>query len=133
MTDDEKKLLIGDELSMSSTALIQLCWPDNERAPAIVGDFLAHLLGRAAALASSAVLGVVRPFEQRLSAVEARQNSNSARLNELHLRLNGHADHIDRLLDRLLPGAEVDQMAQAIALLALEVEALKSRQVGDAQ
>lgn len=131
MTDDEKKLLIGDELTKSSTALVALCWPDNETAPRIVSDFLAHLLGRATALASSAVLGITRPHADRLDAIERRQDTNSNRISELHRRLNGRSDQIDRLLDRLIPGGEVDQLTQLLYRLSDDVEQLKARAAGD--
>lgn len=147
VTDDEKHLLIGDELTTSSGALVALCWPDNATAPAIVSDFLAHLLGRATVLASSAVLGVIKPVNARLDAIEiqqrtvgerlagleGRQNTNTARLAELHLRLNGRAEQIDKLLDRLTPGGEVEQLTQMLYALAVKVERLEQRAAGDEQ
>lgn len=131
MNDKDRKLLIGDELTQAADALVRLCWPDNEYAPAILGDFLAHLLGRATALASSAVVSVFRPFDERVGAIERRQHTNSDRITELHLRLNGRSDQIDQLLDRLSPGGEVEQMQEALTRLATDVEALKARAAGD--
>jgi hypothetical protein len=145
VTDEEKQLLIGDELTKSSAALVALCWPDNDQAPAIVSDFLAHLLGRATALASSAVLGLIKPVNarldqidiqqrtagERLSGLEGRQNTNTTRIGELHLRLNGRAEQIDKLLDRLTPGGEVDQLTQLLYTLATKVEDLEKQAHGD--
>lgn len=134
MNDNDKHLLIGDELTQLTDALVRLFWPAHERTPAVVSDFLAHLLGRVTVLASSAVLGVTRPLLpliERVDVIERRQHSNSDRIAELHLRLNGRSDQIDQLLDRLLPGGEIDQMQQALMRLAVDVEALKTRAAGD--
>lgn len=148
VTDDEKKLLIGDELTRSSTALVALCWPDDASAPAIVSDFLAHLLGRATVLASSAVLGVIKPVNarldqvetqlrtvgERLNGLEGRQNTNTSRVGDLNLRLNGHAEKIHTLLDLAEPGGAVDELTQLIYKLATEVEQIKAgRDRGDGE
>lgn len=141
MTDDEKKLLIGDELTTSSTALVALCWPNNEQAPKIVSDFLAHLLGRATVLASSAVLGVFKPANERLdqidhklrtvgerlSTLEGRQNTNTRNVGDLNLRVNGHSDHLHKLLDQLAPGGPVDELTHLVYRLATQVERLEKR------
>lgn len=145
MTDDEKKLLIGDELTTSTTEIAELCFPGQERPPKVFSDFLAHLLGRATVLASSAVLGVVKPLNarldqtdirlrtlaERISGLEGRQDTNTRNIGDMHRRLNGRADQIDALLDRLNPGGEVDQLTQLLYSLARDVEQLKERAAGD--
>ena len=44
MTNDERAKLIGNDLTRATDALVRLCWPDNERAPVIVSDFLPHVV-----------------------------------------------------------------------------------------
>lgn len=141
VTDEEKKLLIGDELTTSSAALVKLCWPDNEQTPQIVSDFLAHLLGRAAALASSAVLGVFRPANarldqmeiqqrtvgERLNALEGRQNTNTTRVGEFNLRLNGFSDQLYALLDQLGPEGSIAELERAMYRVATEMEEIKAQ------
>lgn len=148
VTDDEKKLLIGDELTTSSTALAAFCFPGQDRAPQVFSDFLAHLLGRATVLASSAVLGVIKPVNaeieqmnirmrtlgERIDGLERRQNTNTTRVGELNLRVNGRAEQADKLADQLTANAgDLDVLTQLVYKLASEVEQLKSRAQGDEQ
>lgn len=69
---DERAQLLGNSLTSATDALVRLCWPENERAPAIVSDFLAELLGRATTLASGAVVGVHTIAADANNVLEAR-------------------------------------------------------------
>lgn len=145
LTDEEKKVLIGDELTESTAEIAELCFPGQERPPKVFSDFLAHLLGRTTVLASSAVLGVVKPMGARLDALEirqrtagerldqleSRQNTNTTRVGELNLRLNGRAEQIDALADQLGQDGDVARLEQLVYKLAADVEALKERAAGD--
>lgn len=75
MTPDDRQKLLGDELTKSTDALIALCFPGKDQAPKIVGDFLAHLLGRVTSLAAS---GIVL-HEQRITELERQVGGDEQR------------------------------------------------------
>ncbi len=71
MTDEQRAQLMGDELTRSMDALTAFCWPGSDRAPEVVGDFIAAVLGRVTALAASKVVEQHHLVE-RVDALEER-------------------------------------------------------------
>lgn len=92
MTNEQRAELMTNDLTRATAALVRLCWPDNERAPAIVDDFLAELLGRATALSSGAVVAVHTIAAAANDALAARVKVLEIDVAELKERVVGGAD-----------------------------------------
>lgn len=89
-----------------------------------LGDLLAATLGGATVMAAGAVVALDNKVE-RLAQVRGE------RLRQLQLDVDQLSTRIHSLEDEFLDDGTVGQLSTSVATIALEVEALKARQVGD--
>lgn len=90
-----------------------------------LGDLLAATLGGATVMAAKAVVVLDNKVE-RLAQVRGE------RLRQLQLDVDQLASRIHALEDEFLDAGTVGLLSTSVATIALEVEQLKARQVGDA-
>ena len=91
---------------------------------AALGDLLAATLGGATVMAAGAVVALD-------NKVERIAHARGERLRQLQLDVDQLSVRIHALEDEFLDAGTVGQLSHSIATIAMEVEALKSRQVGD--
>ena len=89
MTNEQRSELMTHDLTRATAALVRLCWPDNEKAPAIVDDFLAELLGRTTALSAGTVVTVHTIAAAANAATNARLAAVETDVAELKERAVG--------------------------------------------
>lgn len=86
-----------------------------------LGDLFAELIGRATAMAAS----VVAPTLRKVEDFEARERARYERLRDLERTVNGRVDTLWQHY------AAMPDINEAVHRLAVDVEQLKQKQVGD--